>query len=525
MVKPTKKIKMQTASPSVSAVPTPAPVQSLSTAIVESVPISKAIQPSRLLSVASEMYPFIKTGGLADVVGALPSALSDQGWSVTTLLPAYPAVMSKVTESTVVLELPYFFGGDAQILRATALGYDLFLLQAPHLFERAGNPYQDASGLDWQDNPVRYAALSLAAAMIGWGDVKGYAPDVVHVHDWQAALTPAYLHYLGHGKHRPKTVLTIHNLAFQGQFPASVFAHLHLPPEAYNMDGVEYYNCVGYLKAGINFADAITTVSPTYAHEICTPQGGMGLDGLLRKRGDAVVGILNGIDIEVWNPASDTYIPHHYDAAHLAQRAGNKRTLEQTFGLPESDAPLFCLISRLTWQKGIDLVIDSLDAIVGMGAGVVILGAGDRGLEAALYAAVARHPHHVAVRIGYDEQLSHLMQAGSDVILVPSRFEPCGLTQMYGLRYGCLPLVSQVGGLADTVIDANEAAVSAGVATGFVFHQLNPSGLQEMVAKAVHLYHHPDIWSRMQQFAMSFDVAWHKSAVQYHQLYQRILQH
>lgn len=487
--------------------------------------MSASTVPSKIsvLSVASEMYPFIKTGGLADVVGALPEALAEQNVAVTTLLPAYPAVKSAVANTTPVLDLPAFFGGNAKILSGQVNGLSLFILDAPHLFERAGNPYSDASGNDWQDNPERYAALSMAAAMIGWGAIEGFKPDIVHVHDWQAALTPAYLHYLGEGRHRPKTVLTIHNLAFQGQFPAHVFARLNLPNHAYSMEGVEYYNAVGYLKAGINFADAITTVSPTYAREICSAEGGMGLDGLLRKRGNAVSGIINGIDIDIWNPASDALLASSFDAKSIEKRLMNKRAIETQFGLPQADTPLFCLVSRLTWQKGIDLIIDSIDAMVGMGARLVVLGTGDRGLEAALYAAVSRHPTQVAVRIGYDEGVSHLLQGGSDAILVPSRFEPCGLTQLYGLRYGCVPVVSQVGGLADTVIDANDAAITARAATGVNFHQITPAGFQAAVDRTIKLYHQHDVWRGMQQAGMHSDVAWRRSAAKYVQLYTELL--
>jgi starch synthase len=260
---------------------------------------------------------------------------------------------------------------------------DLLVLDAPHLFSRAGNPYADASGNDWQDNPERFAALSLAAAMVGWGALKGYLPDVVHAHDWQTALTPAYLHYLGTGKHQPKTVLTIHNLAFQGQFPAKVFARLGMPDAAYSIDGVEYYGGVGYLKAGIQFANAITTVSPTYAAEICTPQGGMGLDGLLRARGEAVSGVVNGIDMAIWNPAIDADLAQTFDSKTIEQRAVNKQAVEAHFNLPHSDAPIFCVVSRLTWQKGIDLIIEAIDEIVATNTRLVILGNGDKALEAA----------------------------------------------------------------------------------------------------------------------------------------------
>ena len=489
-------------------------------------------KPLHILAVASEMYPFIKTGGLADVVGALPFALSELSTAqnpivLTTVLPGYPVVMDELNgagiQPEMILDLPNYFDGDARIFRATVKGVALLVLDAPHLFNRVGNPYSDASGTDWPDNPVRFAALSLAAAMVGWGAVEGYAPDVVHAHDWQAAMTPAYLHFLGQGKHRPKTVLTVHNLAFQGQFLADVFPKLGLPPEAFDINGVEYYGGVGYLKAGIQFADAVTTVSPTYAQEICTPQGGMGLDGLLRSRGSAVSGIVNGIDMAIWNPATDEQLTQTFDAKTLALRQANKRAVEQYFNLPHSDAPLFCIVSRLTWQKGIDIVTDGIDALVAEGARLVVLGTGDQALEAALYAAVAIHPNHVGVRIGYDERVSHWMQGGCDAILVPSRFEPCGLTQLYGLRYGCVPVVANVGGLADTVIDANDAAVTAGVATGVQFHRVTQDGFQAAIARTVRLYAQPNVWKAIQQAGMRSDVAWRRSAKQYQALYRGLL--
>ena len=489
-------------------------------------------KPLHVLAVASEMYPFIKTGGLADVVGALPFALGELSTAkapivLTTLVPGYPVLMNALraeeAQSEKVLDLPDYFGGDAQIFRATIQGVALLVLDAAHLFNRVGNPYSDGSGIDWPDNPVRFAALSLAAAMIGWGEIEGYTPDVLHAHDWQAAMAPAYLHYLGQGKHRPKTVLTVHNLAFQGQFLANVFPKLGLPPEAFDINGVEYYGGVGYLKAGIQFSDAVTTVSPTYAREICTTQGGMGLDGLLRLRGRAVSGIVNGIDMAIWNPASDGQLASAFDEKSLDARQANKQAVEKHFNLPHSDAPLFCIVSRLTWQKGIDIVTDSIDALVATGARLVVLGTGDQALEAALYAAVAKHPNHVGVHIGYDEGVSHLMQGGSDAILVPSRFEPCGLTQLYGLRYGCVPVVSTVGGLADTVIDANDAAVTAGVATGVQFHQVTREGFQTAIERTVSLYAQTKVWQAIQRAGMRSDVAWRRSAKQYEALYRGLL--
>jgi starch synthase len=483
-------------------------------------PAAPALQ---VLGVASEMYPLLKTGGLADVVGALPSALQPMGVAVRTLLPGHPAVMGALQQARALGEWPGWFGGTARILGGRCGDLELLVLDAPHLYARAGNPYLDANGRDFADNAERYAALAFTAARIGWGELPGYAPDVIHSHDWQAALVPAYGHYLGAGKRRPATVLTLHNLAFQGQFRADIWSRLGLPSEAFAMQGLEYHGDIGYLKAGIHFADAITTVSPTYAHEIRTLHGGMGLDAMLRWRGDVVSGIVNGIDTTVWDPATDPHLVHPYGAGKLAGRQANKRAVEAHFGLPADDSLLICMISRLTTQKGIDLVADTLDAIVDADARLVVLGNGDPMLQDALRAGANRHRERVAVQIGYDEGLSHLLQGGSDAILVPSRFEPCGLTQLYGLRYGCVPVVSRVGGLADTVIDANDAAVKAGVATGIQFGEISAEGVLDAVRRAVHLFRQPELWHRLQAAGMKSRVDWESSAAEYAALYRRLL--
>ena len=479
--------------------------------------------PLKVLSVASEMYPLLKTGGLADVVGALPASLAPLGVAVRTLLPGHPSVTAAVQDARELCCWAAWFGGPARLLAARHGALELLVLDAPHLYARHGNPYLDSTGHDWPDNAVRYAALAHAAARVGWGEVTEFIPDVLHVHDWQAALVPAYLHYLGEGKRRPATVLTVHNLAFQGQFKADVWSRLGLPAEAFTMEGLEYHGDVGYLKAGIQFADAITTVSPTYANEIRTPADGMGLDAMLRWRESAVSGVVNGIDTDVWNPATDASLDKTYNADDLPARQANKRSVESRFGLPADESPLICMVSRLTTQKGIDLVVDALDAIVASGARLVVLGTGDAAFEDALRAGAQRHPESVAVRIGYDEGLSHLLQGGCDAILVPSRFEPCGLTQLYGLRYGCVPVVARVGGLADTVIDANDAALKAGVATGVQFGSITSDGLLGAVRKTVQLYSQPDVWRRIQRAGMGADVGWRSSAAEYAALYRRLL--
>jgi starch synthase len=476
-----------------------------------------------VLSVTSELYPLIKTGGLADVAGALPGALASVGIAMRTLVPGYPAVLAALQDAHEVAYWPRWFGGPARLLAARHETLDLLVLDAPHLYARPGNPYLDGTGRDWSDNAERFAALSHAAARVGWGEVDGFVPDVIHAHDWQAALVPVYLRFLGEDRPRPATVLTVHNLAFQGQFDASVLSRIGVPDAAFTPDALEYFGDVGYLKAGLLLADAITTVSPTYAHEIRTPRDGMGMDAMLRHRGAAVVGIVNGIDTDVWNPAVDPLLERTFDATTIAGRAVNKRAIESRFGLPPDDAPLICMITRLTTQKGIDLVVDALDAIVASGARLVVLGSGDAAFERALTAAAGRWPERVAVRIGYDEGLSHLLQGGCDAILIPSRFEPCGLTQLYGLRYGCVPIVSRVGGLADTVIDANDAALKASVATGIQFADVTADGVLGAVRRAVALYGQPDVWHGMQVAGMHADVGWHSSAIAFAALYRRLV--
>ena len=490
-----------------------------------------AAAPLQVLAVASEMFPLLKTGGLADVVGALPAALAPLGITVRTLLPGHPAVLAALQGAQPLAEWKAWFGGSARLLGGHCGALQLIVLDAPHLYARHGNPYLDSTGRDWSDNAERFAALALAAARIGWGELEGalagFVPDLIHAHDWQAALVPAYLHYLGQGKRRPATILSLHNLAFQGQFKAEVWSRLGLPAEAFAMQGLEYHGDVGYLKAGIHFSDAITTVSPSYAHEILTLAGGMGLDAMLRWREasapGAVSGIVNGIDTEVWNPATDEHLAQRYDAATLADRVHNKRAVEQRFGLPADDSPLLCMVSRLTAQKGIDLVAASLDSLVASGTRLVVLGAGDASLEDQLRKGAARHPERVALQFGYDEGVSHLMQGGCDAILVPSRFEPCGLTQLYGLRYGCVPIVTRVGGLADTVIDANDAALKAGVATGFQFADISAAGVLDVVRRAVALYRRPAAWQRLQAAGMRADVGWGTSAAEYAALYRRLV--
>lgn len=468
----------------------------------------------KVLGVASECYPLVKTGGLADVVGALPAAVAPHGIAVTTLLPAFPALRERLKRPRMVRRYDRLFGAPARLLRAEMAGLDLLLLDAPALFDRPGSPYADAQGQDWQDNWRRFAALASVAA-----DMAETGFDLLHAHDWQAAMAPAYLRYR---RSRVPSLLTIHNIAFQGRFGAGIYPELGLPPEAWSIEGVEYYGGVGFLKAGIAAAGMVTTVSPTYAEEIRTPDYGMGLEGLIAARGERVCGLLNGIDPAVWSPGGDAALASRFTERSLGRRAANKRAVEQAFGLARDDGPLFVVISRLTWQKGIDVLAEQVDHLVALGGRLAVLGDGEPGLASAFHAAGQRHPGRVAIRLGYDEPLSHLMQGGGDAILVPSRFEPCGLTQLYGLAYGCVPVVARTGGLADTVIDANEAAIAAGVATGIQFDRADGPHLGHALTRAARLFARPDVWQRMQRQGMKADFSWRHSGARYAELYRML---
>ena len=477
----------------------------------------------RVLSVTSELHPLIKTGGLADVAGALPIALAGHDVAVRSLLPAYPQVLRAIPKAKAVLSYKALFGGPARLLAASINGLDLLLLESPSLFgNRDGGPYGDPTGQDWADNWRRFAALSAVAADVAAGAVKGWQADLVHAHDWQGAMTAPYVRY-GRAPATP-VVLTVHNLAFQGRFDARIFPDLGLPPSAFSVAGIEYYGGVGFLKAGLQYADAITTVSPTYADEIRTPAFGMGLDGLLRGRGPAVQGIVNGIDTAEWDPATDPHLAARYSVRSLGTRAANRRMVEKRFALKRGKEPIFAIISRLTWQKGIDLVVDAIEHLVGNGGRLVVLGSGDSAFEGALLAAAHRHRGLVGVVTGYDEQLAHLIQAGADAILIPSRFEPCGLTQLYGLRYGTVPVAARTGGLADTIVDANEAALSSGCATGILHPPSSGEALKAAISRAIALYDMPGVWQAVRKQGMRADHGWDRSSARYAALYRTLVE-
>ena len=468
----------------------------------------------KVLFVASECVPFVKTGGLADVVGALPGALAALGVEVRVLLPAYPAVkaaLPKRAKTVVMGQLP---GGRAKLLAAKAKGFDVLALDAPALFDRPGNPYLGPDGKDWPDNPERYAALCHLGAEIAAGLLEGWRPDLVHCHDWQAGLLP---YYLKRRDIRVPSVLTVHNIAFQGLTPMDRAGALGIDVADLEAEGVEYWGNISALKAGLVFADRLTTVSPTYAEELMTPEFGMGLDGVLRARRADLSGILNGIDLEVWSPEVDAHIQPYKTPRG---KAANRKALREEFGLPEAHGPLCVVVSRMTEQKGLDLLLEALPALLARGGQLALLGSGDPALEAA-YRAI--DDPNVSVRLGYDETLSHRMIAGGDAILVPSRFEPCGLTQLYGLRYGTLPVVARTGGLADTVIDANVAALNAGVATGIQFAPPDQHALADAVRRTLELYRQPEVWKKMQRRGMKSDVSWQTSAARYADIYANLL--
>jgi starch synthase len=473
----------------------------------------------RVLSVVSEIYPLIKTGGLADVAGALPVALKVAGIDTRTLVPGYPSVMAALERAECLFERPVF-GGAARLLAGSTGALDLFVLDASHLFARPGNPYLSSDGKDWPDNGLRFAALAQMACQIGIGAVPPFVPDVVHAHDWQAALTPAYLHYGGH--RRPKTVLTVHNLAYQGRFPRQIIEEIGLPPESFTVDGVEYYGDVGFLKAGLQFADVITTVSPTYAKEIQGDEGGMGLGGLLRARSSRLRGVLNGIDADVWNPATDPNIPHKFSLRTIDDRSANKIALQRRSGLEPNDSVfLLGVISRLSWQKGLDLLFECIPALLGEGMQLVLLGSGDVDLQDRFQAAEKANPKQMAVIIGFDEALAHQIQAGADALVVPSRFEPCGLTQLCALRYGAVPIVSGVGGLEDTVIDGNDR--EKGRITGFKFKPVTSKDLSAALRRSFSIFQDKAAWRAMQMNGMSTDVSWQHSARQYAEIFADVM--
>jgi starch synthase len=470
----------------------------------------------QILFATSEALPLIKTGGLADVSGALPAALRAIGVDCRLLLPGYPAVLAKLKYTRAVARFDDLPGGVAARLLESVqpgVGVPLYVLDAPDLYDRAGGPYQDATGHDHADNALRFAVLSqVAARLASLGSPLAWHPDILHCNDWQTGLAPAYLRLSG--DLRP-TVMTVHNLAYQGIFPPHTLPMLDLPAHAFSIAGLEYYGNLSFLKAGLYYADRVTTVSPSYAEEIRSEPLGMGMQGLLAGKGEHLVGILNGIDTDAWNPAADPFLGCAYTAETLEDKAHCKHALQREIGLVEDDAaPLFGMIARMTPQKGMDLVLSIADELVGRGGQLAMLGTGDKDIEAAVRALAQRHPGHVAAHIGYDEGLSHRIEAGADVFLMPSRFEPCGLNQMYSLRYGTVPVVHATGGLRDTVDDG---------VTGFVFAPAEADALRDAIGRVFDLWRRPAQWQTMMRAGMRQDFSWRRSAAAYAALYQSLL--
>ncbi len=479
----------------------------------------------RILHVASEIYPLVKTGGLADVVAALPPALVARGLDTRLLLPGLPGILHGVADLKPLIRLGPAFGAAVITLflgRLHDSGLSAYVIDAPFLYRRDGNPYLGPDGHDWSDNHRRFALLGWIAAHLASGELDpDWVPEVVHAHDWHAGLAPAYI--AQNPGLATATVFTIHNLAFRGLFPLDSYGDLGLPARKLTPRGMEFHGQISFMKAGLIYAKHLTTVSPSYAREICTPEFGWGLDGVLKDRGAALSGILNGVDYAVWNPAADPDLAQTYSSQDIEGKKACKLALQTELGLsPNAQAPLFAIVSRLTSQKGMDLLLSSLPELLAEGGQLAVLGTGESALEAGFREAASAHPNAVAVRIGYDEALSHRFMAGADILLVPSRFEPCGLTQLYALRYGTVPLVRRVGGLADTVVHASQENVLQNQATGFVFNDANSRALSACLHEACALYRDADAWRQVQLCGMAQDFSWADSAAHYEALYRRL---
>lgn len=477
----------------------------------------------KVLHAGAEVFPLVKTGGLADVMGALPQALVALGADVRLVLPGLPAIVQGVQLQRPVCEIGPVFGAARVSLRLGVVafsGVQAYVIDAPHLYRREGNPYLDADGAEWPDNLQRFALLGWVAAHLASGELDpDWVPDLVHAHDWHAAMACAYLANQPCG--RAGSVFTVHNLAYQGLFDTADFHLLGLPSRFAAHGALEFHGRLSLMKAGLAFAQRVTTVSPSYAAEIGRPEFGCGLDGVIRARGAAVSGILNGVDRKVWDPAADPLIAAPYSAAEPQGKALCKVALQQHLGLAaDAQAPLLAVVSRLTAQKGLDLLLKALPALLAQGVQLALQGSGDAALEAGFLAAAKAHPGQVAACIVYDEALAHQMVAGADMMLVPSRFEPCGLTQLYALRYGTVPVVRRVGGLADTVVDATDAALAADRATGVVFDDASAQALVAAVTRALALYRQHATWRQIVRRGMAQDFSWEPAAQQYLSLYR-----
>ena len=481
----------------------------------------------QVLYITAELYPWVKSGGLGDVAAALPPALIAEGIDVRLLLPGFRGFLDAFPGITDIARLTTPFATERVRVCLTRLpGSEslAYFVDHPAFYDRPGNPYAGPDSSDWPDNHRRFGLFGWIAAELARGADPGWRPDILHGHDWHTGLAPAYLAARPPAAGHVPTVFTVHNLAYRGPFPGTIFPELALPPEFFSIDGVEFFGTVSFIKAGLFYSDRLTTVSPTYAREIQTPAFGWGLDGLLRARNNVLTGILNGVDPRFWDPRHDKNLPQTYcteDAA--AGKRAAKAVLQRRLGLEPGDGgPLHGAVSRLTPQKGLDLVLAGLPDLVTGGGQLALLGSGDDDLEQAFRAAAEQYRGRVGVAIGYDESLAHLIIGGSDVILVPSRFEPCGLTQLYALRYGALPLVRRIGGLADTVVDATATSLAEGVATGFAFDDDSPSALMSAIGRATELFREREIWQRMMRRAMTRDFSWAAAARLYAGVYRTL---
>ena len=478
---------------------------------------------SNILYISSEAFPLIKTGGLGDVAGSLPIALLKNNQNVRLLLPAYPKLLENTTKSKVCATGTYY-NLPVQILETRLPGSNVivWLVDCPAIFNRPGGPYTDDQGQAWHDNALRFAIFCHAAVDIALNNFKlNWQADVVHCNDWQSGLVPALLSL--HSQ-RPATIFTVHNFAYQGVFDYQTFVDLHLPHELWHMDGLEFYGQLSFIKGGLAYADKITTVSPSYAREILQPEFGYGLNTLLQSRNEHLSGILNGIDEKHWNPGTDQYLKQKYNRRSLDKKSLNKTELQKEISLPVDETiPMIGMVSRLVEQKGFDIILQSLTTILTMPLQMVILGTGETHFEIQLTEWAHNHPDQLKVIIGYNESLAHQIEGACDIYLMPSSFEPCGLNQLYSLKYGSLPIVTPVGGLADTVIDASEANIKSNTANGFVMKEQSPLALEVTIQRALRLYQQPKTWHQLQDNAMSGDFSWQASALKYIALYQQAL--
>ncbi len=475
----------------------------------------------RVLFVTSEVYPLVKTGGLGDVCYALPNALRQLDVDVRLLLPGYSAVLERLSLVEVHDSINiYPLLEPIRLLVGIMPGEvtPVYVVDCPNLYQRDGGPYQDITGKDWEDNAIRFGVLSKVAALFGEHKFL-FKPQIIHCNDWQTGLAPAWLAFSDQA--RAKTIMSVHNMAYQGIFEANTVERIGLPPESFSMFGLEFYGKVSFLKAGLYYSNQITTVSPNYAKDIQTPNYGCGLDTLLTERQYKLTGILNGIDSEVWDPNTDVHLNHNYNTRNISAKVRNTQRLRTKLNLANSkEIPLIGMITRLTEQKGIDLVIPIIPMLIKAGVQIAILGSGDKTLEMNLQRLEAKYPKQISVTIGYDEKLSHQIEAGANMFLMPSKFEPCGLNQMYSMSYGTIPIVRRTGGLADTVTDATPENIKNKIATGFVFERSNANELLHCIERAIKTFHNKETWKQLQITGMTSDFSWQKSAKQYISLYQ-----